>query len=323
MEETFRTVINIPPSPNRINHKTPVLLIGSCFTEHIGNKLVRYQFPACINPAGIQYNPASVAATLNRIAEERYFTEEDLEQDDEGWFSWAHHGSFSSSDKAECLRRINSRLSEADAFLKHADYICITFGTAYYYTLKDSGKVVSNCHKQPADRFKRERLTSDAVVRLFRESDRLLRFVNNTFRYIFTVSPVRHLKDGLSGNQLSKSVLRVAVDELCSFLPAEYFPAYEIMTDDLRDYRFYADDMVHPDETAVRYIWDHFQDTFMDDTTRSLCREMDPLLKAFNHRPVDPDSKAHRRFMESLREKTEAFEKKYPFLSFSKEDENS
>ena len=314
MTETFRTGITVPASSFRISHHSPVLCTGSCFTGNIGGKLETYRFPVLINPAGIQYNPASIARTLRRTAEGTPYREEELSFANGLWFSYDHHSSFSSPDKQTCLENINYRLDTASGFLRRAQFLCITFGTAYAYSLRETGLTVSNCHKQPAELFDRRFLGPEEIVELLLHLHAELSLCNPGLRYIFTVSPVRHLKDGFPENQRSKASLLLAVHELCCRLNAEYFPSYEIVLDDLRDYRFFNEDMVHPNSTAADYIWGHFMQAYMDEETRTICRELDPVLQSLAHRPFNPGSEAHRRFLAALDEKIDVLEEKYPFL---------
>lgn len=316
MENTFRTPVVIKPSEHRISHHSKILLLGSCFSEHIGGKLEEYQFPVVTNPAGIQYNPASISEHLARLCDGTAYTDGELQYANELWFSWDHHGSFSNPDKRTCLREINAAFTEGAKQVRQAKYICITFGTAYYYYHQETGRIVSNCHKRPAEQFERKLLKPEEIFSRMKAADDKLRKVNPRFTYIFTVSPVRHLKDGFRENQVSKSILHIAVDEMCSAFEAEYFPAYEILMDDLRDYRFYEEDMIHPGKNAADYIWDLFQKTYMDTDTRSICGEIDSVLKGLRHRPLHGDTDSYRRFAAGLRKKTAELTAKYPFLSF-------
>lgn len=314
MEKIFRTPVTIPVSPLRLNHLTKILCIGSCFTEHIGGKLAYYRFPVDINPTGIQYNPASVVKTLESMVLGKGYTREDLERSEDLWFSWGHHGSFSSSDLNGCLEGINSRLSGASAFLRQAAVLCVSFGTAFTYVLKGKGEIVSNCHKQPAELFERRFLDPGRIVSEFTDIAGRISELNPGLRYIFTVSPVRHIKDGMPENQRSKAALHLAVRELCELTGGEYFPAYEIVMDELRDYRFYAEDMIHPNSTAIDYIWERFRETYLDESAETVCRELDPILSGLRHRPLHRESEAHGRFTESLKRRIAAFREKYPSI---------
>ncbi len=319
MTEPFRTVIHISSPDFRISHHTKTMLIGSCFTENIGFRLGRYKFPKDINPAGIQYNPLSAAAVLDRLMECGRFDKSELRHAGGRWFSYLHHGDFSAKDPETCLRHINRRLEEGAAFLKSADLLCLTFGTAWYYVLKESGEAVSNCHKQPQELFDRRFLEPEQIARIYGDlTDRLAAF-NPGLRLLFTVSPVRHLRDGAQGSQVSKASLLIGVDRICRDTGACYFPAYEIMMDDLRDYRFYDDDMVHPSRTAAAYIYKRFEETFMDEETRRICREIDPLLKAADHKVKDREHEEYRIFRRKNLDRIDRLERTYPFLSFEEE----
>jgi len=319
MSSSFRTEIKHLDSDIRISHSTNLLFMGSCFSKRIGEKLEQYKFPICINPTGVLYNPASIASSLEIIAAEKIFTSDDLQCSDGKWFSWRHHGSFSAEDPEVCLGKINKQIKKAAAFLREIDFICITFGTAWHYILKNTDVTVANCHKQPDQLFERRLLTSEEIVLLLQKTDEVLRKVNPHIRYIFTVSPVRHIKDGFIGNSLSKSILITAAHTLCAALPAEYFPSYEIMMDDLRDYRFYSEDMVHPNETGVSYIWEYFKNTYLDQETKTVCTDLQPVISGMGHRPADETSDSHRRFQEKILTIIEKLEQKYSFLSFDEE----
>jgi hypothetical protein len=313
--DAFRTVVNIPDSGIAVDHSTPIFLIGACFTVNIGSFLDRYKFPVLMNPAGIQYNPASVEAVIERIIGKRFFTGDELFLSRGLWHSYLHHSDFSNPDKEDCLNRINAALESAAGFLKNATLICITFGTAWYYRLKENGSIVSNCHKQPPDLFTRHFLAPGEVRAVVQRLGEKIGSINSGARLLFTVSPVRHIKDGAVENQRSKSSLLLGIGD------AAYFPAYEIMMDDLRDYRFYAEDMVHPNETAIGYILNRFTSACLTSEAREVCRRLDPVIKAAEHRPRTPGSEEHRSFVQSTLRKIEKFEAGHPGISLEKERE--
>lgn len=318
--EKFRTEIQIPPSDNKINHQTKGLLIGSCFSENIGKLLVENKFDVDINPVGIVYNPLSIATCLTSLLQEKEYQPSDLFETRGRYVSFDHHGHFSDPDPDVCLKRINTRIEEASLRLKKADYIILTFGTAWVYRLADSGKIVSNNHKLPARHFTRELLKVDVIVAHYQELIREIRKFNPKVRFIFTVSPVRHWKDGAPLNMVSKSTLILAIHELAELFEfSEYFPAYELAMDDLRDYRFYEEDMIHPNAQMTSYIWKKFSDTYFSPDTLNLIEELESLNRSMNHKPFHPGSEEHRRFVNKQIELLKLLQKQHSFLDFTPE----
>lgn len=292
------TKIDLPRLELRIDHTMRGLMLGSCFAESIADRMRRAKFTLTANPFGVLYNPASIGEAIDRLNEGRQFTHDDLSVNDDLWFSFAHHGSFSALDPDQALDRMNCAFREGTQALHNADYVAITLGTAWTYRLKETGAIVANCHKLPASKFTRSRLSVTQISEIFRP---LLEGVLRDKRVLFTVSPIRHIKDGLSENALSKATLLVAVRELERlYANVEYFPAYEIMIDELRDYRFYKEDMVHPSDQAVDYIWSQFRCVTMDEPTRQLINRIESVDRAMNHRPFNPDSPSHAKFKQSM-----------------------
>ena len=295
----FTTPVQIPPSTIRIGYEHRTIILGSCFAEAIGQRLSDLLFPVDLNPFGILYNPDSIAAAIRRLMDGNLFTADELTRYDDLYHSLLHHGSFSAPTADECLERINARLSAGAEFLAAADRIIVTFGTSYVYRWKGTGAVVGNCHKMPDSYFRRERLSVDKVVHRWNLLLDSMVCRRPEVKWIFTVSPVRHLRDGAHENNLSKSVLHLIIEKLISLYPtiANYFPAYELMMDELRDYRFYAEDMCHPSPVAIHYISDRFESTYMDAKTRAWLRRAEALHRDLQHRPIRPDSEAYRRFL--------------------------
>lgn len=312
----FRTEIDLQPSPYRINHKAKILFIGSCFTDNIGQKLRELYFDIRINPFGVVYNPLSLLNCLGMLMDAEEFTEAELEFRNELWFSWDHHSSFSDPLKENCLYNINQEIKSSSKHLKKADFILITFGTAWVYRLKKSGEIVSNCHKVPEKEFDRILLNPRDIINSWKVFLPELLQKNKDLKIIFTVSPVRHWKDGAHGNQISKSVLLLAIDEICRMFPenTEYFPAYEILLDDLRDYRFYSDDLLHPNTQAVNYIWSLFEKAYFDKKTLEINKELGKLIQARNHRPYNEETDAYQKFLKKMTSQANQLVKKYPFL---------
>lgn len=315
------TKIDIPRSAIRFAYEHRTMFFGSCFAESIGRRLSDSLFCTEINPFGTLYNPASVAMTIERLIDGTPFTSDDLLQYEGLYHSFFHHSSFSSTSADECLHQINERLQQASAMLSSADRIIITFGTAYVYRLKKTGQVAANCHKLPEKYFERTRLSVEEIVSLWEPLIAKLQKEHPSLQWLFTVSPIRHWRDGAHANQLSKATLHLAVEALQEHFPEQtaYFPAYELMMDELRDYRFYADDMCHPSPTAIQYIWERFVEVCMDEPTRRLLKEAEEIRRALHHRPFNPHSEAYRRFLTQTLLKIDRFNEKMPYLCFKQE----
>ena len=311
----FSTQIDIPHSAVEITYNDRILMLGSCFAENIGTKLQEAFFMTFINPFGVMYNPMSVAQGIRYLLSEKEFTAADLFQSGSLWNSLAHSSTFSAVTADEALQKINSRLQAARYFLHETNVMMITLGTAWVFELVENGKIVSNCHKLPASRFTRRRLSVDEIINEFTEVFGLLRNSYPGLKFIFTVSPIRHWKDGAHENTVSKSTLHLAVDALeKQFDFVHYFPAYEIMMDELRDYRFYASDMLHPSDVAVDYIWQRFGDTYFSSETLNLKKELERLRADLNHRPLHPETEEYRLFQLSVEKKKNGLIQDYPFL---------
>ena len=307
----FRTeILPLEGVKGLVNYSKSVVMLGSCFTDNIGSRLKRAIFDCDCNPCGTLYNPASIASALLDILYERPYTASDLFEHDGLWHSFNHHSKFSGTDKEQTLRHINDSLRSAISSLGRASVLIVTFGTAWIYRLKEGNQVVANCHKMPQSMFNREMLSSTQVYGLWNKMLRELSARFPDMKVMFTVSPIRHLADGAHANQLSKATLLTAVDRLVSEFPQQtiYFPAYEIMLDDLRDYRFYAADMVHPSEVAVDYIYDIFRQSFMTDDTVATSKICESLTRRLNHRPIHGEAPDSRKIIDN-------FIKKYPALS--------
>lgn len=318
----FSTRIDIPKGAFLFSYNDRILLLGSCFAENIGNKLTENKFKTDINPFGTLYNPASVAMAIRRLMQPEMFTGSDLFRHGGCYHSFAHHSRFSSPSETECLERINNRLSGSSAFLQEATRLVVTLGTAYVYRLKSSGQVVANCHKLPEKQFDRSLLPVETIVA---DWQNLLSDVwrqNPALKVLFTVSPIRHWKDGAHGNQLSKATLLLAVDRLQQAFLGQigYFPAYELMMDELRDYRFYADDMLHPSVLAIEYIWQRFIESQLSAEASGCLKEWQEIRKAILHKPFQPRSEGYRQFMLQTLLKIERINEKIP--SFAAEEEN-
>ncbi len=318
----FHTIVDIPAFSDQTGYSKKNMFMGSCFTENIGNRMAVLKYNVDINPFGILYNPVSVANGLRILLDKKVFTSEDLVESDGLWHSFFHHGRFSSPNKKETLEIINNRIKSSADFLKSADFLFITFGTAWVYKYKKTGQTVSNCHKIPASEFERDRLSVDEIVREYKELFTKIRKINSSFRVVFTVSPIRHWKDGAIENQRSKAILLLAIDKLIGELGHDfcsYFPAYEIVMDELRDYRFYAPDMLHISEVAIDYIWENFENSLIDSESRLIAKKVDKIVKAANHNPLHGDTDEYYQFLEKMHEKALQLEQNNEHLDLTPE----
>jgi hypothetical protein len=313
--------LNFDPKPFsvKIDHHQKLLLIGSCFTENIGNKLRHLKFSVQENPNGILFNPVSIATSLHSYIENKQYKEEELFYQNESWNSWQHHSRFSNPDKATCLAVINQSQTAAHTFLKTADWVLITLGSAFVYELENK-EVVANCHKVPTDKFNKKLLNADEVAGMLQNTLEKLYAFNSNIKVIFTISPVRHLRDGFVENNRSKAMLIQAVHQLVDdHEKAFYFPAYELVIDDLRDYRFYAEDMVHPNYAATNYVWEKFIATCIDETTQQLMKEINIINAAKSHKPFNPTSAQHKKFLQTNLDRVIKLQEEHAYIDLNEE----
>ena len=316
----LQTKITVAAPDFLIDYNSRLMMLGSCFAENMGSKFSYYKFDVDVNPCGIIYNPLSVANVLRLIVEGKQFEKSDLRQVGGKWVSLYHHGAFSSTDPDECLRRINDRLTKATGELRTLDLLVITWGTAWVYRYTRENIVVSNCHKIPSQEFERSRLSVEDIVKEYLVLVGRLREINPGLRILFTVSPIRHWKDGAHGNQLSKATLLLAIDRLREELQhVYYFPAYEIVLDELRDYRFYADDMLHMSGFTVDYIWERFLYSFISPEVLGLMNQIGRVNKGVAHRPFDPQSEEYHRLVKKMLAEIALISRSYPMIDFSEE----
>lgn len=312
----FTTPVDIPVSKFPFNYQSKILSLGSCFAENIGMKMKELYFDMLINPMGVVFNPLSIAAGIKRLLHENPFTSDELLHHNGLWFNFSFSTLFSGTDPDVVLAKMNESYQQGRSQLLNADRIIITPGTAWVYGEADTGMIVANCHKLPAQRFIRRRLSVDEIVGVYKSLIPEILAINPGLRIIFTVSPVRHIKDGLHENNISKSVLHLFVEELTSlFDRTEYFPAWEIMMDELRDYRFYASDMLHPSDQAVDYIFDKFCACCIDPESLNIVSEVKAYKHNLNHRLIHPESRESRLFLENTQKQQQLLLRKYPFLS--------
>lgn len=322
----FHFEFDIKKIPEPIGHQHKLLLMGSCFTENIGEKLRKHKFEVLENPNGILFNPVSVAEALACYIENKKYTQTQLFNYNEAWHSWHHHSRFSGLTAEEALNKINTSIQQAHDYLKHADYLMITLGSAWTYTLTNNalnaqtGSVAANNHKAPANWFQKKLMAPEETTEVLGNMFQKLFEFNPHIRIIFTISPVRHLREGVVENNRSKAVLIQSVHTLVEKLSnLYYFPAYELVIDDLRDYRFYAEDLVHPNYYATQYVWEKFTEACMNDETRLLMEEIASINLAFTHKAFNPTSEQHKKFLASFAVKTKMLQEKYPYLKLEQE----
>lgn len=306
------TPVQLPSQLLTLDYESHMLVLGSCFADNMGERMQRAKLPCMINPFGTLYNPISILNALERLRSGKSFTSDGLFQHQGLWHSRMHHGAFSNADQEQTLTHINEEFGKAVEFFPKVTCIVVTLGSAYVY--KDAYGVVANCHKLPASDFVCERLTVDEIVEAW------IPWVGRA-QFLFSVSPIRHLRDGLHMNQLSKSTLLLAIDKLQQLSPAtvHYFPSYEIVNDELRDYRFYAEDMTHPSIVAENYIWEKFTQSCFTADTQKVMAEVERITKALEHRPLHPDSCEYHDFLNKLLLNIKQLKEKYPYLDVSKE----
>lgn len=318
----FRTPVTVPEPGFRLGYRSIIMMQGSCFTVNIGNKLKYYGFNTDINTTGIIFNPVSVYKNLDMILNRRFFSPHDLIEYKGKWISLDHHGSFSDTDRDRCLDKINSRIASSAENLKKCSALFITWGTSLVYEHKKRKEIAANCHRLPADEFTRYRYNTESTVHIYTELLERLYSFNPSIKVIFTVSPVRHWRDGAIENQRSKAVLHLAADELTRrFDFASYFPAYEIVMDDLRDYRFYAEDMIHPGPAAVNYIWEKFSQAYIDTDEKKWMDRVESIRKGLEHRSSIDFPEDYRKFLIQLRKKTDELSDENSFIDLAEINE--
>jgi hypothetical protein len=297
------------------------MAIGSCFASHIGSRLERLKFNLLMQPSGIVFNPASIHQSIQQLLEKYTFSEHDLFEHQGLWHSYWHHSVFSGIDKQQVLNNIQQEAAVAQAFLAKTNRLILTFGTAYAYHHLAQDIIVANCHKLPANVFLKKRLAIEEIIHLYISLFQILKNRNPDIKIILSVSPIRHTKDGIVENQRSKAILLLATEALCQHFDfVHYFPAYEYLMDDLRDYRFYSDDLVHPSDMAIEYIWQQFQTAFFDTATQTFNQQIEKIKKALAHRPLHPQSAAYQAFQQKQLTAIADLKVKYPNMSWAEEE---
>ena len=314
----FTTKIPITQNANPIDYNSKIVSFGSCFAENMGDKLLYYKFQTQVNPFGIIFNPFSIEKLIERVVLQRYFTKDDIFFFNERWHCYEVHSELSDADSEVFLSKLNQILSDTQKQLQQATHIIITYGTSWVYRHIETNGIVANCHKVPQKQFSKELLSIDSIQKAIQNTVSLIATLNPKCNFIFTVSPVRHLKDGFVENQVSKAHLIAAIYATTNTKQQtlNYFPSYEIMMDELRDYRFYADDMMHPSPMAIDYIWERFAATQIDASAITTMELVQTIQKGLAHRPFNPNSESHQKFEANLKEKIATLEAQYSFMKF-------
>lgn len=313
--------LNFPAPPQKIQHADKIMLIGSCFTEHIGKRFADAKFRCLENPHGILFNPLSIVHSLRTYLEGKPVAENELFHLNEIWNHWDFHTRFSAFDKAEALHEMNTSIQRASTFLKETDWLIITLGSAFQYFLVENGQDVANCHRAPGQWFEKRMLAIDVITNELQQVIQDMKAINPHLKVIFTISPVRHIREGVVENNRSKARLIEAVYELTNRLDyCHYFPAYEMVIDVLRDYRFYDIDLVHPNFAATSAVWDYFFDTHFEETTQQLIKSFQEITIAANHKVRFPQTNAHTKFKQNFRKKIELLQAQCPYVDFEYEN---
>ena len=315
----FTTLVTIPNSIHPLDYDSLILTLGSCFAVNMGERLDYFKFQNTTNPFGIIFNPVSIEKLIVRAVNQKQFTEEDVFFHNERFHCYEVHSDLSSANQQEFLDRLNAGLDVTYQKIKAASHILITYGTAWVYQEKNSGVVVANCHKMPQSHFDKHLLSVASIEAAIQNTVDAIRKVNPNCSFVFTLSPVRHIKDGFVENQRSKAHLITALQNLLSdhmLDKANYFPAYEIVMDELRDYRFYGEDLVHPSSMAIEYIWQRFRASSISETAMSTLDEVEAIQKSLLHKPFNPLAESHQKFQSKLQEKISRLQEKHPFIKF-------
>ena len=313
----FRTRVPIKEEQPQIDYRSRVFLTGSCFAENIGKKLEFYQFQNLQNPLGILFHPFAIENLFSRLNSGFRYSEADIFYHNERWHSFEAHSALSHPNQDEFLKNLNLSLDNSLSFLKDASHVILTLGTSWYYRHLEQEKNVANCHKIPQKEFVKNLASVEELRQNLQRSVRHLRELAPKTQIILTISPVRHLKDGVIQNQRSKAHLIAAVQELVAEMQGlSYFPSYEILADELRDYRFYAEDMLHPNATAIDYVWEKFSEAWISEEARQVMRRVEKIRSGLAHRPFNENSEAHQRFLQRLQSDIDKLQKEFPHILF-------
>lgn len=313
----FQTNIPIKKSDFLIDYSSKLVSLGSCFAENMGNKFDYFKFSTITNPFGIIFNPISLETIILRSIHKKYFTEKDIFFHNEAWHCFEVHSELSNPDKTEFLTTLNQLIDTTNWHLEKETHCLITLGTSWVYKHIETNDIVANCHKVPQKQFVKELLSVADIEASLKRIVSEIQVVNPNCKFVFTISPVRHSKDGFVENNVSKSHLITALYQfLLNATSSIYFPSYEIMMDELRDYRFYAEDMLHPNQTAIDYIWMRFSENYINEKEFETMQHVSEIQKALNHRPFNPNSESHLKFQDNLKQKINAIVTKYPEMKF-------
>mgnify|MGYP000329902026 CR=1 FL=1 len=318
----LQTKIPLEKAGSAIDYQSKFFLLGSCFAENMGAKLDYFQFQAKLNPFGILFHPLAIENLVSRAVQEKPYRPEEVFEQNGRWLCFEAHSDLAANSRDSLLENLNSTLQETQKWLRSASHMMITLGTAWVYRNHSTQKIVANCHKVPQKEFGKELLTIDEIESSLERTLEYISEVNKEATVVFTVSPVRHLKDGFVENQWSKAHLISAVHGVLKTsnfpLSTSYFPSYEIMMDELRDYRFYGKDLIHPNELAVDYIWERFKSVWISEEIYTVMEEVEGIQKGLQHRPFNPESEAHQKFRTSLEAKITYLKERYPFMHFER-----
>ncbi|MDT0293630.1 GSCFA domain-containing protein [Mesonia ostreae] len=313
----LQTQVPIPDEQSKIDYASKLVLMGSCFSENIGEKLAYYKFQQLQNPFGILFHPFAIENLIEKAVQKYVYSEEDLIFHNEQWHCLDAHSKLSSSNKNELLQYLNDALKQTISWLKEASHVVFTFGTSWMYQHKSTGKYVANCHKIPQRDFNKKLISAEQIQGSIQNTLQLLQQIDPKLKVIITISPVRHLKDGFVENQQSKAALITAVHQsISSVKQSTYFPSYELMMDELRDYRFYKRDMLHPNALAIDYIWQHFVDTWVDASALPVMKKIETLQKNLKHKAFHPNSEAHQKFLAKLEKQKAELKAQYAHIQF-------
>lgn len=312
----LQTLIPLIPADNQLDSQSQLLLLGSCFSQHIGEKLNYFKFQSLQNTFGILFHPKAIESLISKSIDQESYSEKEVFFHNERWHCFDAHSDLSDVSKERLIQNLNEGLAATNEQIRKATHIIITLGTAWVYRKTETENIVSNCHKIPQSEFKKELLTPEVVFDCLQRIINKITSVNKKTEVIFTISPVRHLKDGFVENQRSKAHLISSVQKIINGGDASYFPSYEIMMDELRNYRFYESDMVHPNQLAIDYIWEKFREVWISEKSFPVMEKVDEIQKGLQHRPFKPDSEQHKKFTKSLTDKIKYLQQEYPYMEF-------
>lgn len=316
----FSTKVPIQKTNFPIDYQSDILLLGSCFAENMGEKFQYFKFKTTINPFGIIFNPVSIEKLICRVVNQEKFTENDIFFHNEMWHCFEVHSELSNTNKEEFLEKLNTILEFTNQQITKSTHLIFTYGTSWVYRNNSSKQIVANCHKVAQKEFAKELLSTETIEKSIKNTIDLIQKVNPNCTFIFTISPVRHIKDGFFENNVSKGNLFSALNKILKSenykLNTEYFPSYEILIDELRDYRFYANDMLHPSQIAIDYIWERFLENYVSEKEFATMNEVCEIQRGLKHRPFNPNTESHKKFLKNLQEKIAVLQNKFPHFQF-------